>query len=68
MSIPSTRTEWLGVEALADELGVPVRTIYSWRSKGRAPRAAMFGKHLRFRRADVDAWCESQMDGTPAAR
>lgn len=54
--------EWIGVEALAEELGVPVRTVYAWRAKGRGPRAATFGRHLRFRRDDVDAWIEGQMD------
>lgn len=64
-----TDNEWLGIEDLAKELGVPVRTIYSWRTgkNKRGPRAATFGKHLRFRRADVDAWIEAQMDGAPAA-
>ncbi len=56
------RDEWLGVEALAEELGVPVRTIYAWRSKKKGPRAATFGKHLRYRRSDVDAWTEGQLD------
>jgi excisionase family DNA binding protein len=60
-------TEWIGVEALAEELGVPRRTIYAWRCKGRGPRAATFGKHLRFRRSDVEAWIEGQLDGEPAA-
>ncbi len=59
--------EWIGVEALAAELGVPVRTIYAWRSKGRGPRAATFGKHLRYRRGDVDAWTDAQLDPQPAA-
>ena len=54
--------QWLGVEDLAAEIGVPVRTIYSWRSTKRGPRAATFGRHLRFRRGDVDAWIESRMD------
>lgn len=62
-----TATEWIGVEDLARELGVPVRTIYAWRSKGRGPRGATFGKHVRFRRADVEAWIESRLDRTPAA-
>ena len=57
--------EWIGVEQLADELGVPVRTIYAWRAKKTGPRAATFGKHLRFRRADVDAWTEAQLDPEP---
>ena len=55
-------TGWIGPEQLAEELGVPLRTIYAWRSTGRGPRAARFGKHLRFARADVDAWTEQQKD------
>lgn len=62
-----TDTQWIGVEDLAAELGVPIRTIYAWRSKGKGPRAATFGKHLRFRRCDVDAWTAEQMDPEPAA-
>jgi excisionase family DNA binding protein len=54
--------EWLGIEDLAEELGVPVRTIYTWRAHGKGPRAARFGKHLKFRRRDVEAWIERQMD------
>lgn len=64
----SNSTEWIGVEDLAREIGVPVRTIYAWRSKSAGPRAATFGRHLRFRRVDVDAWIESRLDDrTPAA-
>jgi excisionase family DNA binding protein len=55
-------TGWIGPEQLAEELGVPLRTIYAWRSTGKGPRAARFGKHLRFARVDVDAWTEQQKD------
>lgn len=58
--------EWIGIEELASELGVPVRTIYAWRVKGTGPRGATFGKHVRFRRSDVDAWIEHKYDPTPA--
>lgn len=60
----SINKEWIGVDELAAELGVPVRTIYAWRTKKAGPRGAMFGKHLRFRRADVNVWIESRMDVT----
>jgi excisionase family DNA binding protein len=64
----TTTTSWLGIEDLARELGVPLRTVYTWRSKGKGPRGATFGKHVRFRREDVDAWVESQLDNRdPAA-
>lgn len=54
--------EWLSVDELADELGVPVRTVYQWRYKGTGPRAATFGRHVRFRRADVDSWAMQRLD------
>ena len=60
-------TYWIGIEQLAEELGVPVRTIYAWRAKNQGPRGATFGKHVRFRREDVDAWMESRLEErTPA--
>jgi excisionase family DNA binding protein len=60
--------EWIGIEDLARELGVPVKTIYAWRYRGIAPRGATFGRHVRFRRSDVDAWIERRYDDRqPAA-
>ena len=50
----------IGVEELADYLGVPVQTIYDWRLTGRAPRAYKLGKHLRFATSDVAAWLEQR--------
>ncbi|GGC03145.1 helix-turn-helix transcriptional regulator [Cellulomonas carbonis] len=48
---------------LASRLGVPVRTIYAWRSKGEGPTGLRVGKHLRFREGDVDTWIESKLAG-----
>lgn len=50
------------IEGLADELGVPVRTVYAWRHRGLGPRGYKIGKHVRFRRPDVEAWLERQAD------
>ncbi|GAA2125116.1 helix-turn-helix domain-containing protein [Nocardioides bigeumensis] len=50
----------IGVEELAEYLGVPVQTIYDWRLSGRAPRAYKLGKHLRFSLSDVEEWLERQ--------
>lgn len=58
----STRRDWLTVHELAEELGVPVNTVYQWRSRGTGPRGGRFGKHVRFRRSDVDKWIASHMD------
>lgn len=59
--------EWIGIAELAAELRVPKQTIYGWRVKGAGPRSATFGRHVRFRRSDVNAWIERQFDTQPAA-
>ncbi|MBE7699236.1 helix-turn-helix domain-containing protein [Oerskovia sp. Sa1BUA8] len=46
---------------LAAQLGVPIPTLYAWRTRGIGPRALKVGKHLRWRQADVDQWLEQQV-------
>lgn len=55
-----SETKWLGPKDVADELGIPIRTVYQWNSKGIGPRAAKIGRHVRYRRADVETWIEAQ--------
>ncbi len=43
-------------------LGVPVGTLYLWRSEGRGPASRRVGRHLRYRAEDVKAWVEG-LDG-----
>lgn len=50
----------MGVEELADYLGVPVQTIYDWRVAGTAPRAFKCGKRLKFAVSDVRTWLETR--------
>lgn len=58
--------QFMGIEQLAAELGVPVRTIYSWRSaKGYGPKSYRIGKHVKFKRHDVEEWIEEQADPRP---
>ena len=47
---------------LSEMLGVPVITIYGWRCRGEGPPGYRVGRHVRFRRAAVDAWLETQTD------
>lgn len=47
---------------VADYLDVPVSTIYQWRTRGIGPRAARVGRHLRWRRSDVDSWLDQQLN------
>lgn len=49
-------SELLSPQELADYLGVPVRTVYTWQHKGTSPNYIRVGKHVRYRREDVEAW------------
>jgi excisionase family DNA binding protein len=44
------------VEELAAYLDVPKVTIYNWNSRDTGPLRVKIGRHVRYRRADVDAW------------
>lgn len=48
--------------ATAEYLAVPVNTLYAWRYRGVGPPAIRVGKHIRYRRADVEKWLDSQTD------
>ncbi|HEX3782675.1 MAG TPA: helix-turn-helix domain-containing protein [Pseudonocardiaceae bacterium] len=52
-----------GPKELSDYLGVPVQTIYQWRTRGYGPRGHRIGKHLRFKPEDAEFWVESQGTG-----
>jgi excisionase family DNA binding protein len=47
---------------VADLLGIPVATLYGWRYRGDGPRGYRIGRHVRYRRAAVEAWIETQAD------
>ncbi len=52
----------LDIDQLATYIGVPRQTIYRWRMEGKGPRASKLGRHLRYRRADIDEWIQDQQD------
>jgi excisionase family DNA binding protein len=51
------------VQQLAEYLGVPVATLYQWRSKGYGPVGLRVGKHVRYRPADVERWLSTLDNG-----
>jgi excisionase family DNA binding protein len=58
--------EYLSPEGLADYLGVSVSTVHHWRSKGaktQGPPSFKIGRHVRYRRTDVEAWLAEQAEG-----
>lgn len=55
----------LSTEELADYLGVPIKTIYEWRTCGHGPCAVRVGRHLKFAVCDVQAWVAQQRETSP---
>lgn len=49
------------VEDVSNFLGIPVGTLYQWRSKGYGPAGRRMGKYVRYRAQDVHAWV-NQLD------
>ncbi len=47
---------------LAEMLGIPVNTLYGWRCRGEGPPGYRIGRHIRYRRAAVEEWLETQTD------
>jgi excisionase family DNA binding protein len=54
--------ELLTPQEVAEELAVPVSTIYRWNYTRTGPPPCRVGKHVRYRREDVDRWIESRVD------
>lgn len=53
---PMEHQELWDIDHLANYLGVPKQTIYSWRTTGYGPQGFRVGKHLRWRSATVISW------------
>lgn len=45
-----------GVRDVAAYLGVPVQTVYQWRTTGYGPKGARVGRWVKYRPDDVRAW------------
>lgn len=42
-------------------MGVPVATLYVWRTRGQGPAGIRLGRHLRYREQDVTAWIDEKV-------
>jgi hypothetical protein len=54
--------EWLTRKEVAARIKVPVATLAQWGSQGRGPRYGTFGRHARYRLADVIDWENQQFE------
>lgn len=59
---PEELERLLDLDEVAAYLGIPKNTLYKWRVQGEGPRAIKVGKHLRFRRRDVEAWLDAHYE------
>jgi len=55
------------IEDVAGYLGVPVATLYRWRSRREGPPGFRIGRHVRYRWADVETWVAEQLQAEQAA-
>ena len=60
------------IEALAAYLGLPVQTLYRWRSSRpqKGPKGIRVGRYVRWRPSEVDQWLASleQLPEPPPSR
>jgi excisionase family DNA binding protein len=47
------------VQDVAEFLGVPVKTLYQWRSQNYGPPSRRVGRYLRYKPDDVEAWFDA---------
>lgn len=59
----------LTIDQAAEYLSIPKATLYTWRTRraGYGPRAVKFGKSLRYRRSDLDAFILKHLEDDQAA-
>ncbi len=64
---PEVVDRLLGPRDVADWLDVPLQTVYAWRHRSEGPPGFKVGRHVRYRRADVEAWLDRQASNGSAA-
>ncbi len=52
---------------LAELLAIPVATLAQWRHRGLGPAYLTVGRHVRYRRADVETWLDGQQSSPRAS-
>lgn len=55
----TSRDEFLTSDELVELLRIDRGTLWRWRREGDAPPAYKFGRQIRFKRSEVDAWIEA---------
>jgi hypothetical protein len=58
------RSRLLGPADVSSMLGVPVATLANWRCAGKGPPYLRVGRHVRYRREDLELWLDRQVRRT----
>ena len=58
----------ISAQELAEYLDVPVATVYAWRYRRQGPPGLRVGRHLRYRRIDVNEWINGQLEDSSHGR
>jgi excisionase family DNA binding protein len=55
---PGALPELLSPDELSMYLGIPLATVYGWRTRGEGPPGVRIGRHVRYRAEDVLGWLD----------
>ena len=58
----------LSTDEVSRVLVIPAGTLANWRSMGTGPRFLRVGRHVRYRRTDVEAWIDAQVHAAAVDR
>lgn len=50
----------MSIHDVSDHLGIPVGTLYQWRTRGKGPKGLRMGRYVRYRPEDVETWIAQQ--------
>ena len=50
----------MSITDLSEMLGVPIHTLYRWRHQGEGAVGYRIGRHVKYRRATVEAWLRNR--------
>jgi predicted DNA-binding transcriptional regulator AlpA len=56
-AIPMSRL-WT-IDDVSEFLGIPVKTLYQWRTKQYGPKGKRVGRYVRYKPEDVMAWVDA---------
>ncbi len=64
--LPHADDELMTLKEVAALVRVPEATLRYWRHLGTGPVSFKLGRHVLYRRADIDAWINAQHDSASA--